>query len=119
MAGVLVVDGNHAFLDVVKIDLIAHAHDPGGFSDGIGLLELLETDFAVDAFVTELRFRAGAPNGHALARMARARRPGLKVVYVTASSELAAEVSGLLPDVILKSGCTNGIVAALGQGPVQ
>ncbi|MBK5517975.1 PAS domain S-box protein [Pseudomonas sp. TH10] len=62
--------------------------------DAIEALPLLESDARVDLLVTDV----GLPgmNGRQLAEIARQRRPGLKVLFMTGYAEKAAERQGFL-----------------------
>jgi CheY-like chemotaxis protein len=110
---VLVVDDDEAFLYVVKKHLEASGYEVIPFLDWLGVLEVLESDERIDALVTDLRLPPGTPNGHSLGRMARRKRPQLKVVYMTAYEALLGEVRSAASTVVLKSDDSAAVVAAL------
>lgn len=51
-------------------------------------LTILEDRQRVDLFLTDIRLPTGTPHGFALARMARVRRPELRVLYITGIRDL-------------------------------
>jgi CheY-like chemotaxis protein len=57
-------------------------------SDALKALQLLDTDGRFDLLVTDIKM-PGQPHGFALANMARLRRPGIKIIYLTSYPELA------------------------------
>jgi DNA-binding NtrC family response regulator len=58
------------------------------FADSMAAIDALDADRRPDMLITRTRFPDGTPQGPALARMARAKRPGIKVI-ITGRSELA------------------------------
>jgi CheY-like chemotaxis protein len=65
-------------------------------------LDVLESGRAIDLLLTDVRM-PGMPHGFALARLARQRRPQLKVLYVTAVRDLPPhELEGALGKVLYK-----------------
>jgi DNA-binding NtrC family response regulator len=56
-------------------------------------LSALEGDHPAEILISAVRMPPGQPHGFALARMARIRRPDIKIIYVTAYPELAKEDS--------------------------
>ena len=77
----------------VLADLGYAAHEAG---DAASALQLVDSGIHLDLLVTDV----GLPgtNGHQLAEMVRARRPGLKVLFVTGYAR-PAEVRGEFLDV--------------------
>jgi CheY-like chemotaxis protein len=57
-------------------------------SDALKALQLLDTDGRFDLLLTDIKM-PGQPHGFALANMARLRRPGIKILYLTNYPELA------------------------------
>jgi len=57
-------------------------------SDALKALQLLDTDGRFDLLLTDIKM-PGQPHGFALANMARLRRPGIKILYLTNFPELA------------------------------
>ncbi len=101
MASVVVVEHDDVYLSLAERELRAAGHEVVGFADWIGVLELLESDHAVDAFVVCLRLPLGGPNAYSLAQMAQLRRPKLKVVYMTADPALAYDMRETMPNVLM------------------
>ena len=62
--------------------LRAQGHDPLAFADPMTALELLERAERLELLVTCLNFPPGKPNGIALGRMARLKRPSIRVLFV-------------------------------------
>ncbi len=102
MARVLIVEDDEAFLYVLDKRLRAGGHETLTFPDWMLVLDLLERGEPVDLLLTDIKLPAGTPNGPQLARMALTRRPDLKVIYMTAFADLAAETRQALPQVVLK-----------------
>ena len=53
------------------------------FTDPIAALDALSTATLAELLVTGVQFPAGRPHGVALARMARLRRPDIKVLFIS------------------------------------
>jgi CheY-like chemotaxis protein len=51
-------------------------------------LAALDSRMRIDLMLTDVRLTAGTPHGFALGRMARMRRPDLRVLYLTGITEL-------------------------------
>jgi CheY-like chemotaxis protein len=51
-------------------------------------LEALDSKRRIDLMLTDVRLTAGTPHGFALGRMARMRRPDIRVLYLTGVSDL-------------------------------
>jgi DNA-binding NtrC family response regulator len=64
------------------------------FSDSMLALEALLGARSVELLITRIEFAPGKPNGVALARMGRAKRSGMKVVF-TAFAKYAKHAEGL------------------------
>ena len=64
--------------------------------DAASGLKVLESDVAIDLLITDVGLPGGM-NGIEMAKKARQRRPGLKVLYVTGYAENAAISNGGLP----------------------
>jgi DNA-binding NtrC family response regulator len=66
-------------------------------------LEALDSPRSIDLLLTDIRLTAGTPHGFALGRMARMRRPQLRVVYITGVADLPeSEIEGALGPVLRK-----------------
>jgi CheY-like chemotaxis protein len=71
-------------------------------SDALKALQLLDTDGRFDLLLTDIKM-PGQPHGFALANMARLRRPGIKIAYLTSYPELAeSEPAARLGKLLLK-----------------
>jgi DNA-binding NtrC family response regulator len=84
MAGkwILVVDDDEAFRDATARLLRSAGYQVRSAPDHRLALEILERDDPVDVLVLDV-VMPDRVNGFALARMARLRRPALKVIYIT------------------------------------
>ena len=81
-ASVIVVHDDPAFLDDT-VSVLRHAgYDVAGFSQSPAALDALEAAQRVEILVTRVLFPQGTPHGVALARMARLKRPGIKVLFL-------------------------------------
>ena len=63
--------------------LRAAGYDVVAFLDSMSGIDALEHPKRIELLITRVRFPAGTPNGAALARMARLKRPGIKVLFVS------------------------------------
>jgi CheY-like chemotaxis protein len=86
---VLVVDDDEAFAYVVGRWLSDAGFDVIAAPDTVAALAAFDEPDEIDALVTDIRMSPGMPHGFALGRTARARRPGLPVIYMTAYPDLA------------------------------
>jgi DNA-binding NtrC family response regulator len=93
-AAVIVVHNERNARDLVVLSLRAAFLEVVGFEDPIAALDAMEASSRVRVLVTRGDFGPGRPNGIALARMIRVKRPGTKVVFV-AREEYAAHTEGL------------------------
>ena len=89
-ADILVVDDDDAFCYVAAKVLRDAGHCVAAAPDHRLALQILEGSLPLDLLITDL-VMPGHVNGFALARMARMRRRGLKVIYMTAYDDLPAE----------------------------
>lgn len=90
---ILLVDDEEAFRYSSSKALRGAGFDVTEVPDHRGALEELSSDRQIDLLVTDVVI-PNSVNGFALARMARMRRPGLKVVYVTAYDVPTEEADG-------------------------
>jgi CheY-like chemotaxis protein len=80
----------------------------GGYSvllapDYRDALKLLDSARAIDLLLTDVRLPAGTPHGFALGRMARMRRPDLRILYLTGLSDIPeAETANALGRILRK-----------------
>jgi CheY-like chemotaxis protein len=66
-------------------------------------LQALDSRRAVDLLLTDVRLTTGTPHGFALGRMARMRRPGIRVLYLTGVTDLPeTEVTAALGRILKK-----------------
>jgi DNA-binding NtrC family response regulator len=93
-AAVVVVHDERNTRDLVVVALRAAFLDAVGFEDPMAALDAIEVGSRLRVLVTRVDFGPGKPNGIALARMVRVKRPGIKVVFV-AREEYAAHAEGL------------------------
>lgn len=114
MAVVIIVEDDDAWRTALEAELRRRGHSPIGFGDYTGVLELLETSLGVDAMLCDLRLPPGTPNGLSLALMARRRRPGLKIVLMTAMTDLPHDLANDFGALVPKTADMQGVIAAAG-----
>ena len=85
MAHIIVVDDDHDVLALTGSILREAGHDVVSAPNGIAALDILDGSRQFDLLVTDV-IMPGL-NGFNLARMAKARRPRLKVLYLSAFAE--------------------------------
>jgi CheY-like chemotaxis protein len=90
---ILVVDDEEAFRYSTTKALKDAGYDVSAVPDHRGALAELSSDRPIDLMVTDV-VMPNSVNGFALARMARMKRPDLKVVYVTAYDVPTTEAEG-------------------------
>jgi DNA-binding NtrC family response regulator len=93
-ARVVVVHDEPGFADQLAGALRLAGHDVAAFVDPMLALDALDAAQHIEILITRVEFPPGKPNGIALARMARAKRPGVRVVFI-ARPEFAAHAEGL------------------------
>jgi hypothetical protein len=82
---------------------------------------MLESAERIELLITCLHFSAGKPNGIALSRMARIKRPGIKVIF-GGSDEWAPHAAGLgefMPTPVAVSKIVSHAVQLLGQTTIR
>ena len=92
-ARVVVVHDDPMFADPLAA-LLGAGQDVALFTDPMAALDALDTARTIEVLVTRVRFAPGQPNGIVLARMARIKRPGIRVLFV-ARPEFAGHTAGL------------------------
>ena len=92
-ARVVVVHDDPTFADPLAA-LLGAGQDVALFTDPMAALDALDTAQTIEVLVTRVRFASGQPHGIALARMARIKRPGIRVLFV-ARPEFAVDAAGL------------------------
>jgi CheY-like chemotaxis protein len=87
MASVLVVDDDAEILDLLVEIVRSGGHRVMKAASGIVALQILDADNPLDLLVTDIVMPG--LNGFNLARMARMRRPALRIMYLTGLDEQA------------------------------
>jgi DNA-binding NtrC family response regulator len=93
-ATVVVVHDEPEFFDQLTGALSLAGYDVVAFVDPMTALDALDASLLIEVLVTRVRFAVGKINGVALARMARSKRPGIRVLF-TALPEYAEYADGL------------------------
>ena len=94
-ARVVVVLNEPGFADKTASALRAQGHDSLALADPMTALELLERAQRLELLVTTcLDFAPGKPNGIALGRIARLKRPSIRVLFV-GPADLEKHAEGL------------------------
>jgi DNA-binding NtrC family response regulator len=82
---VVIVLDDPEFANRVATAISAAGCEAAAFTDSMAALGALEAAHRVELLVTSVNFAPGKPNGIALARMTRRRRPDIKVLFVGAA----------------------------------
>ena len=93
-ARIVVVHDDADFNVAATVALTVAGYNVASFVDPMVALDSLAAARTVEALVTRVRFGPGKPNGIVLARMARRKRPDIRVLFV-AQPEFAARAAGL------------------------
>jgi DNA-binding NtrC family response regulator len=80
-ARVVVVLREHALANKTAEALINAGYDAVALRNSMTALQVLETARTIELLITSAHFPGHQPNGLALARMTRRRRPELKVIF--------------------------------------
>lgn len=80
-AQIVLVHDDKNFLEEVSAAFAALGYDLAAFERSMTALSALEHAHRADVLITRLTFPPGNPNGVSLARVARAKRPGIKVLF--------------------------------------
>jgi DNA-binding NtrC family response regulator len=80
-ARVVVVHDDQDFADRVAAALGAGGHDVAVFPDPLVAWDALEAAKRIDVLVARVEYPPGKSNGLALARMARSKRPQIKILF--------------------------------------
>jgi DNA-binding NtrC family response regulator len=91
---IVVVHDEPEFVEQLTAALSLAGYDVFSFVDPMAALEAFDASRWLEVLVTRVHFGLGKINGVALARMARAKRPGIRVLF-TALPEFAKYVEGL------------------------
>jgi DNA-binding NtrC family response regulator len=81
-ASIVLVHDVAEFVESTANALRAAAYRVTTFSDTMAAIDALGTDQPIDLLITRVQYPQGQPNGVALARMARVKRPGIQVLFV-------------------------------------
>lgn len=112
---VLVLDDDAGFRRELERVLQRLGHETASFAHWSDALDHIEQAPALDSVVTELHLADG-PNGVSFAQMARHRRPGVRLAFMTADRDLASRVDPGLGPVYLKAAGPERIGEALSGG---
>jgi two-component SAPR family response regulator len=95
--------------------LQAAGYDAASLPGSMAALDALEGAVRVKVLVTCVDHGVGNPNGVALARMARYKRPGIKILFVGASefAHHAEDLGVFMPDPVTAEDVTSAVVRAL------
>jgi DNA-binding NtrC family response regulator len=93
-AQIVIVHDQPDFAEEMAAALRLAGHEVAAFHDPMIALDALDAARKIEVLISRIGFAEGKPNGLALARMARAKRPGIRVVF-TANPEFEAHAAGL------------------------
>jgi hypothetical protein len=85
---------DQALADDVATLLTAEGEDVVALADSMAALSALEAAQTAQVLISSLSFQPGKPNGVALARMARLRRPGIRTAFL-GSADMERYTAGL------------------------
>jgi hypothetical protein len=107
------------FADKAASELQAQGQDALPLADPMTALDPLERAERLEVLVTSLDFAPGKPNGIALGRMARLKRPGIRVLFVgPADLEKHTEGIGtLMPSPVTVPQVVEGVLQTLDTAP--
>ena len=94
MASILLIEDDIELASALSESLTLAGHQVTTALDGWSALRTLDIDMQIDLLLTDLVMPAGQPHGLALARMARHKRPGLAVIFMTGHAEFVDEAAG-------------------------
>jgi len=112
-AHIVVVHDHPAFVDRVVTALTTAGYDVAAFMSTMRAIEALEAAQHIEVLITRVLFPMGQPNGAALARMARMKRTGVKVLFTALpeTQEHTVGVGEFLPAPVV----TSDIVEMVGK----
>jgi DNA-binding NtrC family response regulator len=93
-ARIVIVHDDNQFLEAATTTLRDAGYDVAAFADTLSALDALNHANKVEVLITRVEYPEGQPHGLALARMARSRRPQVKVLF-TAKAEHRPLTEGL------------------------
>src|SRR5580658_7779028 len=80
-ARIVVVNDDKEFTDLLAVALRSAGHDVATYPDPLAAWGALEAAERTEVLVTCMEFAPGKSNGLALTRMARSKRPQIKVIF--------------------------------------
>ena len=93
-AQIVLVHDEPEFVEATLAALRGAGYDAIAIMDSMSGIDALEHAEHIELLITRVRFPSGTPNGAALARMARLKRPGIKVLFA-AFPEVQVYTEGL------------------------
>jgi DNA-binding NtrC family response regulator len=81
-ARIVVVHDDPKFREWVVLALQAAGYDLKAFAGSTEAIDALEASERIDLLITRAAFPGGTPNGVSLGRMARVKKPGIRVLFV-------------------------------------
>ena len=93
-ARIVVVHDDDSFLSYVVRALQSAGYDVAGFLETTAALCALEAAERIEILITRVAFPEGMPHGVALARMARTKRRGVKILFI-ARPEMIEHAEGV------------------------
>jgi DNA-binding response OmpR family regulator len=93
-ARIVLVHDEPEFAEATLAALRGAGFDAIAIMDSMSGIDALEHPKHVELLITRVRFPSGTPNGAALARMARLKRPGIKVLFAS-FPEVRQHIDGL------------------------
>ena len=99
--------------------LRAQGHDALALADPMAALALLERAERIEVLVTGVDFAPGKLNGIALGRMAKLKRPGIRVLFVGSADheELAEGLGAFMPSPVTGPQLVEGVLQSLDTAP--
>lgn len=86
-AQVVVVLQNASVAKELSDAIQANGHTVQPFTDPLQALDALERAEKIELLITCIQFPANKPNGRSLALMAKMKRPGIKVIFISRPGE--------------------------------
>jgi DNA-binding NtrC family response regulator len=117
-ARIVIVHDEPDFADSLTAALRSAGHDVATFTDPTAGLDALDEARRVEVLITRVAFTPGKPNGVSLARMARYKRPGIRVLF-SALPELEKHTERLgefMPMPVSVPDVMQAVVRLLGSG---
>jgi DNA-binding NtrC family response regulator len=117
-ARVVVVHDDPDFVDELATAVRSDGHDVATFADPLAAWDALEAAQRIEVLVTRVQFPPGKPHGFALARMARSKRPTIRVLFVALPefADDAAELGEFMPITSGLQDVVNTVRRMLDQG---